>query len=407
MNILIVTQYFWPESFRINDLALGLKEKGHTITILTGIPNYPGGRFFPNYGIFKKWKDDYHGIKVIRVPIIPRGNSGTIALILNYLSFTLCASFLAPLLCPGKFDLIFFSLSPVAEGVPALVLKKIKAARVLFWVQDLWPESLSATGAIRSRWMLNKVEKLVRFIYRRCDLILVQSRAFISPIEKLGVDSSRIVYFPNSAEELYQPMELSADAPERSGFPAGFCVMFAGNIGAAQDFPTILEAATRLKEFSHIHWVIVGDGRMRTWVEEQVIVRGLTKTVHLLGRYPAEAMPRFFALADVLLVILKKEHIFSFTIPSKVQSYLACAKPIVAALEGEGGRIIIEAGAGLACSAENPAELADAVLTLYRLPETERKAMGEKGRSYFDKNFERILLLNRLDGWINDLPVEG
>jgi colanic acid biosynthesis glycosyl transferase WcaI len=406
MNILIVTQYFWPESFRINDLALGLKEKGHTITILTGIPNYPGGRFFPNYGIFKKWKDDYHGIKVIRVPIIPRGNSGTIALILNYLSFTLCASFLAPLLCPGKFDLIFFSLSPVAEGVPALVLKKIKAARVLFWVQDLWPESLSATGAIRSRWMLNKVEKLVRFIYRRCDLILVQSRAFISPIEKLGVDSSRIVYFPNSAEELYQPIDIELDAHERTAFPRGFCVLFAGNIGVAQDFPSILEAAARLKEYSDIHWIIIGDGRMEPWVREQVRERDLTKTVHLLGRHPATTMPRYFSLADVLLVSLKKNPIFAYTIPAKIQSYLASAKPIIAALDGEGARIVAEAGAGLTCPAESPRELSEAVLSLYQMPELQRRSMGARGRHYFESHFERAMLVNRLDSLMTDFQVE-
>ena len=400
---MIVSQYFWPENFRINDLAVGLREKGYDITVLTGIPNYPGGRFFPGYGIFKKWTDDYHGIKVIRVPIIPRGKSGTTGLIFNYLSFTFCASVLAPFLCRGKFDLILFSLSPVAEGIPALVLKKIKSARVLFWVQDLWPESLSATGLVRFSWVLSAVEKLIQYIYMSCDMILVQSRAFIPSIERLTVNRGRIEYFPNSAESLYQPMKLEPNAPERSKVPAGFRVMFAGNIGASQDFPTILEAAEKLKGYTDIHWVIIGDGRMYPWVEAQVLERDLTKTVHLLGRHPAEAMPRYFSLADVLLVTLKKEPIFALTIPSKVQSYLACAKPVIAALEGEGGRIIAEAGAGLACSAENPAELADAVLTMYRLSETERRAMGLKGRSYFEEYFERTMLLDRLDSWIKEL----
>src|SRR3990172_563251 len=162
------------------------------------------------------------------------------------------------------------------------------------------------------------------------------------------------------------------------------------------------EAAEKLKGYTDIHWVIIGDGRMYPWVEAQVLERDLTKTVHLLGRHPAEAMPRYFSLADVLLVTLKKEPIFALTIPSKVQSYLACAKPVIAALEGEGGRIIAEAGAGLACSAENPAELADAVLTMYRLSETERRAMGLKGRSYFEEYFERTMLLDRLDSWIKE-----
>jgi len=185
--------------------------------------------------------------------------------------------------------------------------------------------------------------------------------------------------------------------------PDGFCVTFAGNIGAAQDFRTILSAAELLKDQTEINWVIIGDGRMFTWVKRQVIKRGLSKTVHLLGRYPAKAMPRFFALSDVLLVTLKKEPIFALTIPSKVQSYLACSKPIVAALDGEGARVVKEAGAGMACNAENPKALAEAVLKLYNIPKADRKEMGKKGRSYFEKHFEREMLLNRLEVWMKAL----
>lgn len=407
MNILIVTQYFWPENFRINDLALGLKEKGHQVTVLTGIPNYPEGRFFPGYGCFKKTREDYQGVKVVRVPLVTRGNGGAIRLSLNYLSFALCASVLAPFLCRGKFDLIFvYEPSPITVGLPALLLKKIKSAPVIFWIQDLWPESLSATGAIRSKKALKTVEKLVRFIYSGCDLILVQSRAFSLSIESRGVDPSRIAYFPNSAEELYKPVEVGQDAPERKKIPTGFCVMFAGNIGAAQDFKTILSAAEQLKEYDDIHWVIVGDGRMRSWVEAQIEEHGLTRTFHLLGRHSVETMPRFFSLADVLLVTLKREPIFALTIPSKVQSYLACAKPIIAALDGEGARVIEESGAGVTCSAENPRALAEAVLKMYRLTKSDLHDMGLSGRRYFEQHFERNILLGRLDHWLKDLGRE-
>jgi len=188
--------------------------------------------------------------------------------------------------------------------------------------------------------------------------------------------------------------------------PEGFCVTFAGNIGAAQNFETILNAAERLKEHKYIHWVIIGDGRMFQWVKRQVIKRGLSETVHLLGRYPAEAMPRFFALSDVLLVTLKKKPIFTLTIPSKVQSYLACAKPIIAALDGEGAKVVEEADAGVTCSAENPIALVEAVLKLYNMSETARKEMGRKGRSYFEKHFEREMLIDRLDGWMEELVTQ-
>jgi len=403
MNILIISQYFWPENFRINDLALGLVERGNKVTVLTGIPNYPDGRFFPGYGIFKRSREEYGGVRIVRIPVVPRGRGGALRLIINYLSFTANACLLAPFLLRSKFDIIFFSLSPLTEGIPALVMKKMKQIPVMFWVQDLWPESLSATGLVKSSLVLKTVEKMIRFLYLRCDRILVQSRAFIPVIEKRGGDAKRIAYFPNSAEELYRPVSVEPDAPERKNIPEGFCVMFAGNIGAAQDFETILSAAEQLKEYDDIHWVIVGDGRLRPWVEAQIEERGLTKTFHLLGRHPVELMPRFFSIADVMLVTLKKEYIFSLTIPSKVQSYLACAKPIIAAIDGEGARIIKEAGAGIACPAENPYALASAVLKIHRMSNADLHDMGLRGRSYFEQQFERTVLIYRLHNWIKEL----
>jgi glycosyltransferase involved in cell wall biosynthesis len=220
------------------------------------------------------------------------------------------------------------------------------------------------------------------------------------------VNRERILFYPNSAEELYQPIKLNPDAPERLVIPKGFIIMFAGNIGAAQDFATILGAAEKLRSYSDIQWIILGDGRMRLWVESQVRERGLIKNVHLLGRHPVQAMPRYFSLADALLVTLRKEPIFELTIPSKVQSYLACAKPVIAALEGEGARVIGEAGAGLACPAEDPGALSDAVLTMYSMSETEREAMGLRGRDYFEKHFEREMLLDRLENWMKEVPDE-
>jgi colanic acid biosynthesis glycosyl transferase WcaI len=407
MKILIVTQYFWPESFRINDLALGLNEKGHQVTVLTGMPNYPDGHFFQGYGFFKNVRQNYHGVKVMRSPLLPRGNGKGFRLALNYLSFAFFASLLAPVFCRGKFDLIFiYEPSPITVCLPALLLKKLKSAPVMFWMQDLWPESLSATGAVRSEKILKMVDMLVRFIYKGCDRILVQSQAFFEPVKHRGGDSSRVLYYPNSAEELYQPFMLEKDASERAVMPEGFCVTFAGNIGAAQDFRTILNAAELLKDQTEINWVIIGDGRMFPWVKSQVIERNLMQTVHLLGRYPVDAMPRFFALSDALLVTLKKEPVFSLTIPSKIQSYLACAKPIIAALDGEGARIIEEAGAGLTCSAENPEALAEAVLEMYRMPQSERQAIGMCGNTYFNAHFEHKMLLDRLELWMEELKKQ-
>jgi colanic acid biosynthesis glycosyl transferase WcaI len=407
MNILIITQYFWPENFRINDLAAGLTEKGHTITVLTGVPNYPGGRFFSGYGLFKNRVQEHQGTRIIRVPLVPRGTGQRLNLMLNYLSFAFFASLLGLIYCRQKYDVIFvYEPSPITVGIPALVLKVLQKTPIMFWVQDLWPESLVATNAVHSRYILRWVDRLVRLIYRACDTILIQSRAFREPIEKHGVDVDRIRYFPNSAEDLYRPVAKCA-VPECAHIPEGFYVMFAGNIGAAQNFDTILDAAEQLKEYRDIHWIIIGDGRMLKWVEDEIRKRDLSKTMHLLGRHPAESMPAFFSIADALLVSLRKEPIFALTIPAKVQSYLASAKPIIAALDGEGARIIEEAGAGLVCEPGNAEALAKAVVALHDLPVNKRQALGRQGRDYFEDNFNRNLLLDRLDQWMEALHRKG
>ena len=403
MRILVVTQYFWPENFRINDVALGLVSRGHEVTVYTGKPNYPEGRFFPGYGLLGRTLEDYGGARVIRVPLIPRGDGGPVRLALNYLSYALIASVLAPFRCRGAYDAILvYEPSPVTVGLPALVLKRLTGAPLLFWVQDLWPESLSATGAVRSAWILKLVERLVRYIYRRCDRILVQSRAFIEPILHFGVPAGRIHYLPNSAEALYQPVPVKPGAPERDLLPAGFRVMFAGNVGAAQNLETIIEAADGLKAYPDIQWIILGDGRMLAWVEAEVRRRGLQSTVRLLGRHPVESMPRFFALADVMLVTLRKEAIFALTIPARIQSYLACARPIVAALDGEGARVVRESGAGIAVEAGTGPALAAAVLAMYRMAPEARADMARNARIYFDAHFAPARLLTELEGWMRE-----
>lgn len=403
MNILIVSQYFWPENFRINDLAAGLVERGHKVSVLTGIPNYPDGKFFPGYGLFKKQRQAYKGIRIIRAPLLPRGRGGGLRLSINYFSFAFFASVLSFFFHREKFDLIFvFEPSPITVGLPAIVLKKLKSIPMLFWVQDLWPESLSATGSINSAFILNIVNKLVCFIYRYSDRILIQSPAFSSLIEKQGVNPERIIFFPNSVEAIYKPITVQTDLEIDNMLPSGFLIMFAGNIGAAQDFETILLAAERLKDYSDIHWVILGDGRRFEWVKEKVNTRDLSGSVHLLGRHHFESMPAFFSKADVMLVTLKQDPVFAMTIPAKIQSYMACAKPIIAALDGEGGRLITESGAGLASPSGDDDALAKSILAMYNMPNKKRKAMGKRGKAYCDANFEREMLLNRLEGWMDE-----
>ena len=335
MKILVVSQYFWPESFRINDLVLGLKERGHDIAVLTGKPNYPAGVFSQGYSFFSRSKELFQDVPVYRVPLIPRGKGQRWRLALNYFSFVFFASVFGPFRCRGRFDLIFvYEPSPITVCLPAIVLKWLKRVPLVLWVQDLWPESLSATGAVQSPFILNWVTRLVRFIYRQCAMILVQSEGFISRVLALEVEPGRVHYFPNWAETLYQPLHPGENAHERTQMPNGFRVMFAGNIGTAQSFETILAAAEKLKHHQDIHWVILGDGHRKNWVAQQINTLGLKDTVHLLGHRPVETMPRYFALADAMLVTMLRDPVFALTVPSKVQSYLACAKPIISAADG-------------------------------------------------------------------------
>jgi glycosyltransferase involved in cell wall biosynthesis len=398
MRILVLTQYFWPESFRINDVVSGLSERGHSVTVYTGMPNYPAGRYFPGYGFFGPLRDAMGAVPVRRAPVVARGGGGRLRMLLNYASHAFFATLLAPWLARGRFDAVLvYEPSPVTIGIPARALRALKRAPVVFWVQDLWPESLAATGAMRNPALLGAAAALVRWIYRGCDRVLVQSLAFIPSLEAHGVPRERIRYLPNSAEALYRRVAPSAQDAEARELPTGFRVMFAGNIGAAQDFATILAAADLLRGHKDIHWVILGDGRVRAWVEEQVRSRALAATFHLLGQKPAERMPRYFAHADLLLVTLRREPIFAYTIPSKLQSYLACGKPVLAALEGEGARIVRESAAGWAVPAEDPQALADAVLAASNLPRAQREAMGSRGEAFFREHFEREKLLSRLE----------
>ncbi|OIQ79149.1 putative glycosyl transferase [mine drainage metagenome] len=406
MKILLVTQYFWPENFRINDLAVHFQQQGHHVTVLTGIPNYPAGRFFDGYGLFKRTTEQWRGVEIIRAPLIPRGKGSGLRLAINYFSFALFASIYGIVRLGRDFDVIFVhEPSPVTVGIPAIVMKKLTGAPILFWVLDLWPESVSAAGGVTQPWMMGALRRMTRWIYARCDRVLLQSMGFMRHAKEMGVPDERVRYFPSWAEALYRPM--APVAGNKPAMPDGFCIVFAGNVGVAQDFGTILRAAEILKTEPHIKWIIIGDGRMLSWVRNEVRRRGLEQTVHLLGQHPVESMPAYFSHADALLVSLKKEPIFSSTIPGKIQSYLACGKPVIAMLDGEGARIIKEAHAGVACPAEDVDALVQAVLRLSKMDHDDLAAMGHNGRQYYEAHFDREVLFPRLEQWMRELIIEG
>jgi glycosyltransferase involved in cell wall biosynthesis len=391
LRILIVSQYFWPEPFIINDLVINLVKDGHEITVLTGKPNYPDGKLYDGYqqdGLQQECFDE--NVDVFRVPLRPRRSTSSLNLIRNYLSFIWSGLRYFPSLMKGRdVDVILvFAPSPITSVIPAIPLKWRKKAHLAVWVQDLWPESLAATGHVRNHLILALVSVVVKIIYRFTDTLLVQSRAFYAPVAKMA-SPEKIVYYPNSINlttVASTPAEaLPTDLVQL--LDSKFCIVFAGNIGKAQAVETIVEAAKLLKDILDFQLVLVGSGSMSDWAQEQKNAHSLDNLI-LAGRYPMSLMPRIYERAAGLLVTLKKDQILSYTIPSKIQAYLAAGKPIIAALNGEGARVVEEAQAGLTCMAEDADGLVSCIRRLYEMTVEERQQMGEKGHAYFLEHFE-------------------
>lgn len=405
MRVLIVSQHFWPENFSINGIAKSLFDKGIEVEVLTGKPNYPQGRIYSGYQAWGCQQEDHDGIHIHRIPIVTRGNGGW-RLVLNYVSFILSGLLFAPLvLRKKKFDVIFvYAPSPILQAIPAIFIGWLKACPVVLWVQDLWPESLSATGHVKNRWVLGLVDLIVRYIYRHTDLILVQSRAFESPVREMA-SGTPIEYHPNTVDPIFSAT-AKGTTPAINGLNGGFPVLFAGNIGAAQAVDVIVEAALLLKEYTDVQIVLLGDGSARDWMLNEVQRLGLTN-LHLPGSFPVETMPGFMSKASVLLVSLIDKPIFAATVPNKVQAYLAVGRPIIACLNGEGARIVVEAGAGLASPAGNANALAEAILELYRLSSDELGEMGNKGRKYYQEHFDQDHLVDKLIGFFHEASQIG
>jgi glycosyltransferase involved in cell wall biosynthesis len=406
MKILVISQYFWPESFRINDLVAAWTQRGHEVTVITGLPNYPAGRLFDGYSWRGPFREAYGAAPVRRVPILTRGSRRGLRLLLNYASFVLSGILLGPFLARGRYDVTFvYAPSPITICIPAIWLRWLRRIPIVFWVQDLWPDNPVALGAVKSGRTIRWLEALCRWIYRRCDLVLGQSEAFLPSIRRVCPEVARLEVLPNWADAFYAPQTIESDAPERAEWPSGFTVVFAGNLGSAQSLHTAIEAAELLRS-EDVHWVFIGDGNQRGPLEDDVRRRGLGACVRFFGWRPGESMPRYLSLADVLLVSLRRDPGFASTIPAKLQSSLAMGRPIVAALEGEGARIVRESGAGVVVQQEDAAALADGVRELVRRGADVRARMGQRGRAYATSHFDRDTLVDQLDGWLAAIVEE-
>ncbi|MBO4922837.1 MAG: glycosyltransferase family 4 protein [Bacteroidales bacterium] len=386
MRLLIVTNHFYPESFRVNDIAFDRAQRGDEVTVLTGIPDYPEGHFHKGYSLLKKRVEHINGVKVVHVPLIPRGNGSKVRMMLNYSSsifFFFFYGWYHALF--HKYDAVFVhDTSPAFISLPAVTVSKVQKIPLYHWILDMWPESLTA-GGIQGGKIYTVILKMMKRIYKRDTELLITSHGSMPLLMERGVPAEKITYLPNWNDDAISAVDESVLPP----LPDGFIIMFAGNLGFAQNMENLLAAANELKEVKSIHWVFVGDGRKKPWMDEFVKEHQLEDTVHLLGRYPIETMGAFFKKADVMLVALNDELIFNLVLPAKVQAYMAAGKPILASLCGEGADIIKDANCGWSVPSNEYKALATKVSEIAKLDKEELAVLGQNARYYYEQNFTR------------------
>ena len=395
MKILFVCQYFYPEVFRGNDIAFHWAEERHEVHVVCGVPNYPKGKFFEGYGLFKNRHEIVNGVKVTRLPIFPRGNS-KIMLMLNYFSY-LAVAWVWMLFHAmfHKYDRVFVQqLSPVMMSAPGVLYKKLRHVPLYTWVLDLWPESLTAAGGINNKYVLAFFKHYVKKQYKHSDKILTSSRSFEKSILEYGPYKDKIVYYPQWSDGNNGETVKPENAPS---IPNGFKLMFAGAVGEAHGFECTMQAALLTKEHKDIKWIIVGDGRKLDWVRGFVKENGLEETVYTLGRFPAETMPWFFAQADVMLVTLSDDPLFRLYAPAKISSYMAAGKPIVAVLNGEGAEVIRDADCGWTLAAGDAEGFARLAVELSQMDRVELEEKGRNAVAYYDQHFVKEKCLRKLD----------
>lgn len=395
MKLLFVCQYFYPEVFRGNDIAFHWAEQGHAVHVVSGIPNYPHGKFYEGYGVIKKRHEVIKGVKVTHLPIIPRGNN-KVTLLLNYLSYLIVGNlWMFFHAITHKYDRVFVQqLSPVTMSSPGVMYKRMRKVPLYTWVLDLWPESLTAAGGVTNKYILGFFRHYVKQEYKYSDKILISSKSFEKSIAEYDDYSNKIIYYPQWADGNDGEIKAPISAPL---IPDGFKLMFAGAVGEAHGFECSMQAALLTKEHKDIKWIIVGDGRRLDWVKNFVKEHGLEETVFTLGRFPSETMPWFFKQADVMLVTLNDDPLFKLYAPAKISSYMAAAKPIVAVLNGEGAEVIKEAKCGWCLPAGDAEGFAKLAIELSKKDKAVLNEMGVNSVKYYDTHFVKEKCLRKLD----------
>lgn len=387
MKILVVCQYYYPEPFRISDICEELTRRGHDVTVVTGVPNYPEGEIYKGYENGSKREELINGVKVYRCHTIPR-KTGAIYRLLNYNSYSYSSSrFVGSL--PDDYDVVFINqLSPVMMAKAGIKYAKRHHKPCVLYCLDLWPKSLAVGGISESSLIYRYYHRVSARIYRSIDKILITSRSFSDYFEKeFGIDKSKITYLPQYAEELF------SDIPPKK--PDTVCdLVFAGVVGTAQSVITIVKAAEILKD-KPVRFHIVGSGieleNLRKYADEHQL-----NNIVFYGRKPLVEMPRYYAMADAMLLTLQADPVLSMTLPGKLQSYMSAGKPVIAAIDGEAQRVIDEAGCGYCSPAEDPEALAENIRRF--VADNDKQNLAHNARAYYEQHFDKEAFMLELEG---------
>lgn len=386
MKILVVCQHYWPEPYPLRDVCEELVARGHQVELITGVPNYPLGYIYPEFRKGRNRHQIHNGVRIHRTFTIGRRNN-VVFRCLNYFSFAI-SSFVYACCMQEEFDVVFTNQSsPIMMSAGALAYGKKHGKKVVLYSMDLWPASLAAGGIREGSLVYRVFHRISRRIYRGADRILITSEMFRDYLcREFGVDESIIKYHPQYADAAFEQRSV----PQKDTVD----LMFAGNIGTAQCIPTILKAANMLIDRERLRWHIVGDGSELEVCKKLAERMGLSNVI-FHGRKPQEMMPKYYAMADAMLVTLTADPLISLTLPGKVQTYMAAGKPIIGAANGEISRTIEKSGCGFCAPAEDAEGLAAAVKAFLEHPN--KTILGENARRYYVENFSRARFMDNLE----------
>lgn len=400
-HILVISQVFYPESFRINDICCEWVKRGYKVSVLTGIPNYPQGKFYKGYGWFKKRRERWNGIDIIRIPLIARGK-GRLGLVANYLSFVV-SGFFWRLFTRLKADLVFtFGLSPMTQALIGVGYSKRRKIPNYLYVQDLWPENVESVTGIHSPIVIRPISRMVNRIYKDCDKIFTTSPSLVKEIQKRTIgEESKVIYWPQYGEDFYLPSVKKTNIPEIPD-DGKFKIIFTGNIGQAQGLCVLSQTARLLKDqgIDDVSFVIVGDGSGKQALIEEVKKQGVWDMFHIIGRQPSDRIPELLAACDAAFISFSNDPLWLLYIPAKLQSYLACGMPVLASAGGETARVISEADCGVCCGIGDADALSKGIKQLRTL---DLSSLSENARSYFALHFTKTSLMDEMDGYIEGI----